>query len=213
MTGIGGRGPAWTNVELMAFCSECRTEGENALQKIVIVFFRKKFLFVSSRFPGAVHDQRVLRKTLSNKFENWRPFAGAILIGDSAYANTDWLVSMKEGREGLEKLFYEALAKTRVNVEQLFGIWKNRFICLKGAQGHGPMRFRNPSISASVVIACACLQNFHVDSRLEEENDDTDYEQIEIIPEVGQQNVNQFDPIANNRFNEQFRAFCEFNNL
>ncbi|CAK5080924.1 unnamed protein product [Meloidogyne enterolobii] len=120
---------------------------------------------------------------------------------------------MKEGREGLQKLFYEALAKTRVNVEQLFGIWKNRFICLKGAQGHGPMRFRDPSISASVVIACACLQNFHVDSRNEQENDDSNYEEIEIIPEQIQNNEQENENEAAYRFEAQFRAFCEFNHL
>jgi hypothetical protein len=69
---------------------------------------------------------------------------------------------------------FSSLAKTRVSVEQMFGIWKNRFLCLKGSStpGRGPIRFRNPAISATLIQACGILQNFIMDERTPNENDD-----------------------------------------
>jgi len=97
----------------------------------------------------------------------------------------------------MHKLFYAAHAGTRWPIESLWGIFKNRFICLKafniwllismykfkGARGHGPLRFQNPEVSASVILACACLQNWLIDNRFEDENDDKEFEEnnIEII--------------------------------
>jgi hypothetical protein len=48
-------------------------------------------MFLSSKFPGRVHDQRVVRKTIAPLFEaGFRPFADCVLLGDSGYASADW---------------------------------------------------------------------------------------------------------------------------
>lgn len=60
-------------------------------------------------------------------------------------------------------------------IEILFGIWKSRFQCLKGNTGRGSLRFRSPLVSASIVMACGCLQNFLVSIRDDEEVDDAEY--------------------------------------
>uniref|UniRef100_A0A915LFI4 DDE Tnp4 domain-containing protein n=1 Tax=Meloidogyne javanica TaxID=6303 RepID=A0A915LFI4_MELJA len=68
-----------------------------ALNVLGVTDGRNKFLFISARFPASVDDQRVLRKTLGVRFDGgYRPFKNCILLGDSAYKATDWLVPMKE---------------------------------------------------------------------------------------------------------------------
>jgi hypothetical protein len=61
------------------------------------------------------------------------------------------------------KRVFRAHAQTRSSVERLYGVWKQRFQCLS----RGSLRFREPIVSASVIEACACLQNFLVDERYE----------------------------------------------
>lgn len=48
------------------------------------------------------------------------------------------------------------------------------------------MRTKNPIVSASIVMACAHLQNFLMDVRTEEEDDDKDFSEInqEDTPEI-----------------------------
>ena len=54
-----------------------------------------KIYFCSSRCPGRWHDSRVLKE--SSLWEAFgvngrRPFAGAAILGDSAYTCNDWLI-------------------------------------------------------------------------------------------------------------------------
>ena len=66
-------------------------------------------MFISSRFPGSVHDQRVLRKTIGIEWDaGFRPFENAVILADSAYAATDWVIPMKEGNmPDLKQKFYK----------------------------------------------------------------------------------------------------------
>lgn len=73
--------------------------------------------------------------------------------------------------DSIEGKFYRAFARTRCSIEQLFGIWKARFEVLSGT-----MRFRNPIVCGSVIMACGALQNFIMISRNLEENDDELFE-------------------------------------
>ena len=53
-----------------------------------------KLYNVSEKWPGSVNDARVLRKrSLNTAFENdYRPFHGAVISGDSIYPIKDWLI-------------------------------------------------------------------------------------------------------------------------
>lgn len=64
---------------------------------------------MNARFPGSVHDSRTFKKTLGMKFaDGFRPLPGGVLISDSAYAASDYLIRMKEKTDSpLEKLFYQ----------------------------------------------------------------------------------------------------------
>uniref|UniRef100_A0A915LNJ6 Harbinger transposase-derived nuclease n=1 Tax=Meloidogyne javanica TaxID=6303 RepID=A0A915LNJ6_MELJA len=83
---------------------------------------------------------------------------------------------------------------------------------MKGARGHGPLRFQNPEVSASVILACACLQNWLVDNRFEDENDDKEFEEnnIEII---SNKNDGYNEEPEDNRVEQQIKTFIEFNQL
>ena len=117
--------------------------------------------------------------------------------------------------QGILKQFYDAHAKTRVLVEQLFGIFKNQFMCLKGSRGKGPLRFKNPVISCSVIMACGYLRNFLVETRLDQDNDDDEFMEIENLPPVQAeyQDEENEDNDAELRFNSQLMSFRELNFL
>jgi hypothetical protein len=56
---------------------------------------KRRFLFLSSRLPGRTHDARVFNKTIGLKFDSgFRPFPNSVLLGDSAFPSTDYMVKM-----------------------------------------------------------------------------------------------------------------------
>ena len=70
---------------------------------------RYKFLFLSAKFPGRVHDSRVLKKTLAPKFDRgFRPFKDSIILADSAYSGSDWLIKkVEKTQDEMLQKFYE----------------------------------------------------------------------------------------------------------
>lgn len=57
--------------------------GKHSLNVMLICGPDYSFYYVNSRFPGSVHDARVLRASrIAEKFDTgWRPFPGAVLLG------------------------------------------------------------------------------------------------------------------------------------
>lgn len=53
-----------------------------------------QFYYVSARWPGSVHDTRVLRNSslFTTMQSGWRPIPGGILLGDSGYPLLSWLL-------------------------------------------------------------------------------------------------------------------------
>jgi nuclease HARBI1 len=145
-----------------------------------------KFYYVSAKWPGSVHDARVLRNsTLFKKFDDgWRPFPRAIILADSGYSCTDWCIPPFDPRprrplNDAENKFNKAHKKTRRIIENAFGILKQRFRCLLD------MELRvSPKFAGEIILACTALHNITVSSEddidipvLAEEND-TDDEEI-----------------------------------
>lgn len=62
----------------------------------------------SSRWPGSVNDARVIRNSdMAARFERgWRPFDGAVLLGDSIYGASDWLLPMRARSPAQYAQFY-----------------------------------------------------------------------------------------------------------
>jgi len=93
-----------------------------------------RFYYINTNYGGRCHDSHVLRQSsLWDKFENQgsRPFPGAVLLGDSAYPLTDWLLTPYSGDpQGSKALYNRAHIVTRNIVERAFGVLKKRFLSL-----------------------------------------------------------------------------------
>ena len=68
------------------------------------------------------------------EIENKIPFHNAIILGDSAYPETDWLIPPFRGDHGRRTpkgKFNKSHSKTRSSVERTIGVIKKRFFVLK----------------------------------------------------------------------------------
>ena len=95
--------------------------------------------------------------------QNFRPFKGAIIAGDSGYfEKTDWLSTPHPDFETInnekKKRYNIAFCRARIIVEQSIGILKHRWKVLMH-----PMRFKDIELCAKMVIVASCLHNFCVD--------------------------------------------------
>ena len=95
--------------------------------------------FISANSPGSLHDSDVFHSSdlfvkLHN--DNWRPFPGALIIGDSAYKGvypfmaTPYLDGATRGDERRRR-YNIAFKKARNVVERTIGILKKKFLMLK----------------------------------------------------------------------------------
>ncbi len=94
------------------------------------------------------------------KFENQghRPFPGAVILGDSAYALTQWLITPFHGQpDGPRGRFNLAHARTRNVVERAFGVIKKRFYALSTG-----LRFRDMKQAAKAIECGFLLHNLAI---------------------------------------------------
>jgi len=114
------------------------------------------FYFISSRWPGAVSDSRVIRNSqVSQRFEDgWRPFPNAVILGDSAYGLKEWLIPPFHGNGSTvaEVTFNRSHKTTRRVIENAFGILKERFPCLNHLRVC-------PTFAGKIIMACATFHN------------------------------------------------------
>jgi hypothetical protein len=94
--------------------------------------------------------------SLWQAFENgYRPFSGAVVLGDSAYPCRDWLIPPFSREQGPAHIrFNTAHMKTRNTVERTFGLLKKRFYALQTT-----MRVKNMELAGKLVICAAVLHN------------------------------------------------------
>ncbi|XP_060064182.1 putative nuclease HARBI1 [Ylistrum balloti] len=85
---------------------------------------------VVANWPGSVHDARIFRgSNICFKFENGN--YDGILLGDSGYPCMTFLMTPYSHPSTPSHTKYnDALCKTRVKIEQTFGILKRKFACL-----------------------------------------------------------------------------------
>ena len=115
-----------------------------------------EFFYVSARWPGSVNDARVLRlSTLAIDFDGgYRPFPGAVILGDLIYPTKDWLIPPLPGNVvGAEKRFNEAQKRTRCTVERAFGLMKTRFRSLD------KLRVKSPNYACKIIKCITVLHN------------------------------------------------------
>ena len=82
------------------------------------------------------------------------------LIGDSGYACRHFLMTPYRNPQLIyRQRFNDSLTRTRVKIEQTFGVLKRRFSCLHGESRMSPARV------CQQVTACAILHNVAVEHR------------------------------------------------
>lgn len=121
---------------------------------------RYEFFYVNSRHAGKSHDSRILQRTgLWSAFENgYRPFSGAVILGDSAYPLREWLMTPFRSTSLMTPAmtgYQNAHTRTRGVVEKAFGILKMRFRALFNAG----LRFQNMSNAADTILAACIIHN------------------------------------------------------
>jgi hypothetical protein len=128
-----------------------------------------------AKWPGAVHDSRMLHESLIfTAFESNQKPVASFILGDSGYMLRDWLLTpILNTRTPKEEAYNTALCGTRCTVERCIGILKRRWHCL-----HTELRVA-PKRACQIICACIVLHNHATDyddlsSDYEDDDDDDD---------------------------------------
>ena len=117
-----------------------------------------KFTDVCVGWPGSVHDARVYRNSPIRKYITDHPLpADRHLLGDSAYPlTTDMLVPFRDNGhlDVIQKSYNMCHSKTRVCIENAFGLLKGKFRRMKMLDMH------NTEDIPVVITAALVLHNF-----------------------------------------------------
>lgn len=113
-----------------------------------------QFSNIVARWSGSTHDSRIFQNSsMCAQFEAGQH--SGILLGDSGYAQTHYLFTPYLHPTSPEQQRYNrAHIHTRGLVERMFGIWKNRFQCLRYT-----LRFQ-PRRCCTVIVEPAVLHNY-----------------------------------------------------
>lgn len=144
-------------------------KGQHSLNIQCICDANNKLINIVARWPGSCHDARILRESqVSHHFENNE--VDAMLIGDNGYPCKDWLmVPFLNPVTNGQQMYNSSLTRTRVIIEQTFGILKRRFHSL-----HGELRY-TPEKACTIITACAVLHNIAINNRLPANFENEDY--------------------------------------
>lgn len=111
------------------------------------------FTSADVRWPGSVHDSRILKNSLLYAHMN-RIDSDAVILGDEGYGINRWLmVPYKTTNTVSERTFNRLFTKERVIIERCFGILKRRFPILA-------YKVRlDIKYAPSIIVCCLILHN------------------------------------------------------
>ncbi|XP_071119318.1 putative nuclease HARBI1 [Haliotis cracherodii] len=145
-------------------------KGFHSLNVQMICDANYKFSNCVVKWPGSVHDSRIFRDSkISVAFENGT-YKG-FLLGDSGYPCKSYLMTpFLTTSCRAEERYNRSHCRTRVLVEQSFGILKRRFSCL-----HSGLR-TTPQNACKIITACVILHNIGIDRKdiINVDHDDID---------------------------------------
>lgn len=181
---------------------------------LVVNVDTKRIRYYHAGYPGCVHDNRVFRSTPLYKEPNEYFGNSMFLLGDSAYANTAFMVSaFKAPKNGSipenESKFNTLLGSARVACEHTIGILKARFPWLRSI----PMVVTDDKKSLRrilrIIDCCVILHNLLIDAGETTVPDDwmeVDEAADEIATAAGQDHLAH--PILDADRNDERRLRC-----
>ena len=172
----------------MIFQIETKREGQRiwynrhhqtAINNLILSGSSNEIFFISANSPGSLHDSDVFHSSdlfVKLHIDGWRPFPGALILGDSAYKGTYPFMATPylEGaiRGDDRKRRYNAAFKTARNVvERTIGILKNKFNMLKIG-----LRMKDEVKCARAIEILCAIHNFIIRKKNpgDEDSDDDD---------------------------------------
>ncbi|XP_062598298.1 putative nuclease HARBI1 [Saccostrea cucullata] len=126
-------------------------------------FFSNRFLSIVSKWPGSTHDAFIWANcSIAQKFENGQ--MNGWILGDSGYPLRPWLLTpVGNPTSRGEDRYNGSHRRTRVVVEQAFGVLKSRFRCLH--KTGGALEY-TPAKCCKIVYVCCQLHNICIDKRI-----------------------------------------------
>ncbi|KAJ8937986.1 hypothetical protein NQ318_015483 [Aromia moschata] len=129
-------------------------KGYFSLNVQVAVDSSYKFLNLVARWPGSIHDATIFYNSLLRACFERNDYPNCFLLGDSGYALKPYLLTpLLETNTEEERRYNESHIRTRVIVENTFGIWKRRFPIL----AYGCRTKLQKTIN--IIVATAILHN------------------------------------------------------
>ncbi|XP_053407668.1 putative nuclease HARBI1 isoform X1 [Mercenaria mercenaria] len=131
-------------------------KGFHSINVQMICDARFMILDVVAKWPGSVHDSRIFRDSeVGGRLE--RGEIDGLLLGDSGYPCRKYLMTPYHAPQThAQERFNESLCKTRVVVEQSFGVMKRRFPCLSYGLRVSPPR------ACKITVSCVILHNIGI---------------------------------------------------
>ncbi|XP_025106067.1 putative nuclease HARBI1 [Pomacea canaliculata] len=131
------------------------------------------FFNIVAKWPGSVHDARILRESpFYDAMESNQPPLRGHLLGDSGYMLRDWLMTPVLNPDTPEERIYNELHRqARCTVERSIGVAKRRWHCLRTGLRVSPER------ASEIIVVCFILHNrarFLALPDPDDEEDDTD---------------------------------------
>ncbi|KAG0722400.1 putative nuclease HARBI1 [Chionoecetes opilio] len=136
-----------------------------------------------ARFPGATHDSIIWNNCALHRRFDRGDFGDYLLLGDSGYPLESFLMTpVRNHTTASEERYNWAHTRTRVIVEQTFGILKSRFRCLHKSGG---VLMYKPLKCAKIVTSCLLLHNRCVTSGIPVPQQLEEDEQPDVAPVDG----------------------------
>jgi hypothetical protein len=157
-------------------------KGDYSLLIPAVSDYQKKCISFFCGEPGSIHDSRLLKKSSFYRLCTNGLLGTKFLLGDSAYACLDWLISPFKDNGHLtqnQRRFNYRHSTTKIVIENAFGLLKGRFRRLKYFENNNLMFVVN------CIVATAVLHNICIDNQ-----DECD------VDETGDESDNEIDAAA-----------------
>ena len=141
----------------------CR-KGYHSINVQAVCGPNKEFLDIVAKWPGSTHDAFIWSNSqLSTRFVDGE-YGSGWLLGDSGYPlKSHLLTPLAVTTNDNHRRYNNAHRRTRVLIENTFGIWKSRFRCLD--KSGGKLLF-TPSKCCKIIVSAAVLHNIAIRNNL-----------------------------------------------